>query len=105
MKFFATSFLVAAIAATCVSAGLVKRIDNRIPVDIPEGLTREEFCLEWTGACLATIAIQAPGATASIFCFDAPTPGQANVFCTSTPTTRFTDAVIAALKTPRVSSP
>ncbi|KAJ7591738.1 hypothetical protein C8J56DRAFT_931665 [Mycena floridula] len=105
MKFFSASFLVAAIAATGISAGLVKRVDNRLTVDIPEGLTREEFCLEWTGACLSTIAIQAPGATASIYCYDAPTDGKANVYCTSTPTNTFTEAVIGYLGTPHVSSP
>ncbi|KAJ7591998.1 hypothetical protein C8J56DRAFT_932399 [Mycena floridula] len=97
MKFSVSLLIVAVTAATSVSAGLTKRIDNRELVLIPDGKTLDELCSEWQGACVATINILSPGSNQGIFCNQAPSAGQANVFCVTDPTTRFTDQIIGFL--------
>ncbi|KAJ7574711.1 hypothetical protein C8J56DRAFT_1172613 [Mycena floridula] len=97
MKFSVSFLLLAITAASSVSAGLTKRIDNRELVIIPERTTLDELCSKWQGACIATIDILAPGSNQGVFCNQAPTAGEANVFCVTDPTTMFTDQIIGFL--------
>ncbi|KAK7442020.1 hypothetical protein VKT23_016297 [Stygiomarasmius scandens] len=96
-----STFVAFAAFATAVSAtAIVKRVDNRIAVDIPADYTLDTFCAEWRGACLATIAIKQPGANNGIYCEQAPQalyPNAANVYCETSPTTLYTDDVIGYL--------
>ena len=50
------SFVFAAALAAVNASAIVKRIDNRIPVTIPDGVTLDELCYEWTGACKVSVS-------------------------------------------------
>ncbi|KAJ7589759.1 hypothetical protein C8J56DRAFT_1047911 [Mycena floridula] len=104
MKFFSASFLVAVVAATSVSAGLLPRggvegsgVDGQKTVDIVPGLTLAEFCLEFTGACLAIATTQASGQEPTAFCVQGPVPTQANILCFAPRTPLFTDNIAGYL--------
>ncbi|KAJ7589732.1 hypothetical protein C8J56DRAFT_1047882 [Mycena floridula] len=101
MKFLSASFLVAVVAATSVSAGFFPRsgVDGQITVNIVPGLTLAEFCLEFTGACLATAAIQAEDQEPTAFCVQGPVATQANILCSAPQTPLFTGNIAGTLFT------
>ncbi|KAJ7577737.1 hypothetical protein C8J56DRAFT_898888 [Mycena floridula] len=116
MKFFSAPFLVTVVAATSVSAGLLPRsgVDGQITVDIVPGLTVAEFCLEFTGACLAIATTKASDQEATAFCVQGPVATvcyqflcvvgfpdkcqqQANILCSVPRTPLFTDDIAGYL--------